>query len=581
VYYSVADKPIGIYAASLTAMAVAMTQPFATHAEILLPPKLSTCTTVLGANPFDLAAEAVAAGDINGDGWLDLVMVLGISGPLEFVVAWGPVPCDTVDLSNPNVETTQFVGTAGGTGGFAAVACLDFNRDGFDDIAVGAMTYDYGNGRTYVVFGRPTFPGVVSLATPAPVQVLLLRGVDGSGLGWCIATGDVNGDTYDDLVASAPGSYSGGGEVYILYGQDSLPPEIDFSDPVPEATRVIEPALYQGAGKSLACKDVDDDGFDDVLIGSPGDAFGYFAGKATLLYGTDALADTVLLSDPSVQAVSIYPELTVGFLGGAVGIGDMNEDGFDDLVVSAYGLRTVYVIDGHEMPDSINVGAPGTLITRILGSGQQYFGVRLACGDLMGNGHCDIALTNDAAVTSDTACIVTILEGNSQWPDTVFADVDTSLMRIFGLPSDDLGHDMYFADFTHDDVMDLVIPETRADPLGRKNAGIVYVLSHGPVSDAGVATPASTALDQNYPNPFNPTTTIAYSIASRSRVQLRIYNVRGQLVKTLVDDEQVPNVYRAVWDGRNNSGSPVASGVYFYELVAGDFQATKKMVLVR
>jgi hypothetical protein len=89
------------------------------------------------------------------------------------------------------------------------------------------------------------------------------------------------------------------------------------------------------------------------------------------------------------------------------------------------------------------------------------------------------------------------------------------------------------------------------------------------------------ALAQNYPNPFNPTTTISYSIADPSYVQLRVYNVRGQLVKTLVDEDQVPNVYRRIWDGRNSSGDSVASGIYFYRLIVGDFAATKKMVLIR
>jgi flagellar hook assembly protein FlgD len=76
-------------------------------------------------------------------------------------------------------------------------------------------------------------------------------------------------------------------------------------------------------------------------------------------------------------------------------------------------------------------------------------------------------------------------------------------------------------------------------------------------------------------------TTIAYSIADRSRVELAIYNVRGQLVRTLVEEDQAPNVYRVRWDGRSNGGSEVAGGVYFYRLIAGDFEATKKMVLIR
>jgi hypothetical protein len=89
------------------------------------------------------------------------------------------------------------------------------------------------------------------------------------------------------------------------------------------------------------------------------------------------------------------------------------------------------------------------------------------------------------------------------------------------------------------------------------------------------------ALAQNYPNPFNPSTTIAYSISSDRDVELLVYDVTGALVKRLVDGPRKKNNYKVIWDGNNNSGNSVASGVYFYRLIAGDFKATKKMVLLR
>jgi hypothetical protein len=90
------------------------------------------------------------------------------------------------------------------------------------------------------------------------------------------------------------------------------------------------------------------------------------------------------------------------------------------------------------------------------------------------------------------------------------------------------------------------------------------------------------ALYQNYPNPFNPATTIKYSIKERARVSLKIYNVAGQLVRTLIDREQHPSEVRpVVWDGRNDRGNPVASGVYFYKLATKGFTSTKKMVILK
>jgi hypothetical protein len=89
------------------------------------------------------------------------------------------------------------------------------------------------------------------------------------------------------------------------------------------------------------------------------------------------------------------------------------------------------------------------------------------------------------------------------------------------------------------------------------------------------------SLTQNYPNPFNPSTTIKYSVKNNTHVSLKIYNVAGQLVHTLVDSDKNAGAYTETWDGRGNSGNPVSSGVYFYKLVTKDFSMTKKMVLLK
>jgi hypothetical protein len=90
------------------------------------------------------------------------------------------------------------------------------------------------------------------------------------------------------------------------------------------------------------------------------------------------------------------------------------------------------------------------------------------------------------------------------------------------------------------------------------------------------------ALEQNVPNPFNPTTKIRFQVKESGLVSLRVYNVAGQLVTTLVDGHRnAGKVYEASWNGLNNSGQPVSSGVYFYKLVAKGFTQTKKMVSVK
>jgi predicted TIM-barrel fold metal-dependent hydrolase len=96
--------------------------------------------------------------------------------------------------------------------------------------------------------------------------------------------------------------------------------------------------------------------------------------------------------------------------------------------------------------------------------------------------------------------------------------------------------------------------------------------------------PASTALLQNYPNPFNPETWIPFELSEDAEVTVRIYSVEGALVRTLHLGERALGRYRdrdraAYWDGANESGEPVASGVYLYELRAGAHRETRRMAI--
>jgi hypothetical protein len=93
--------------------------------------------------------------------------------------------------------------------------------------------------------------------------------------------------------------------------------------------------------------------------------------------------------------------------------------------------------------------------------------------------------------------------------------------------------------------------------------------------------PTTYALSQNYPNPFNPTTNIKYQLAEDSRVTLAVYNLLGQKVKTLVDSEQEAGYYTVRWDGTNDMGSKVSSGIYIYRVQSGNFVSTMKMNLLK
>ncbi len=99
--------------------------------------------------------------------------------------------------------------------------------------------------------------------------------------------------------------------------------------------------------------------------------------------------------------------------------------------------------------------------------------------------------------------------------------------------------------------------------------------------DAGIILPLITELRGNYPNPFNPITTISFSLVEAGNVSINIYNMRGQLVKTLVNAE-LENAYHEVsWNGKDNNGKNTASGVYFYTMRTQNYNSTKKMILMK
>ncbi len=114
------------------------------------------------------------------------------------------------------------------------------------------------------------------------------------------------------------------------------------------------------------------------------------------------------------------------------------------------------------------------------------------------------------------------------------------------------------------------------------------VIVEGPTGFPGddpVRSPLGRGLFQNYPNPFNPMTTIAFEIpvtgGERTHVTLRVFDVRGRLIRTLLDEPRAPGAYRVTWDGRDDRNAPVPSGTYIYTIEAADFSSARKMILLK
>lgn len=109
----------------------------------------------------------------------------------------------------------------------------------------------------------------------------------------------------------------------------------------------------------------------------------------------------------------------------------------------------------------------------------------------------------------------------------------------------------------------------------------IYKNPYTAVEEEQTTPPHNFELSQNYPNPFNSETQIKYALPQESNVRLVIYNILGQKVRVLVEDFQEHGYYTISWDGKNEQGEAVGSGIYFYRIQAGSFTKTAKMSLLK
>ena len=127
-------------------------------------------------------------------------------------------------------------------------------------------------------------------------------------------------------------------------------------------------------------------------------------------------------------------------------------------------------------------------------------------------------------------------------------------------------------------------PNGEHEGLGPSLFVIEFNESNAPVSvefDIPNLIPKSFALQQNYPNPFNPTTNIVYELPVGAKVKLEVFNILGQKVRTLVNKDQAIGQHQIQWDGNDDLGLKVGSGIYIYRLDAGTFTESRKMLLLK
>jgi len=424
----------------------------------------------------------------------------------------------------------------------------DINGDGFTDYAESGSLNNGGfpSGIIYVFYGSTEFDTI-------PDWSLISNCIDGL-LGASASGGDINGDGVNDLIIGEPYNWCDGiGRAYLFYGSDSLPgsPDLTFQDN-------NNSDFY---GENVCSNgDINGDGYNDVLIAST-NMLGFQESKPRVYvyFGKESISN---LADNIIEVNS--GEFRVFYLR------DFNGDGLTDFYITISN-KIYFGSENFTGEDALKF---------ISNEPYDNFGETAGyAGDINNDGFSDLILGATGHKNANGVMVggAYIYLGSPN-PDTTadyFLEGETK-WSTFGLNCGTLG------DINGDgyDEFYIIAPQY-PDTAGTENElGKIYVYSMKKflvdVNDNDNQMPQKYSLEQNYPNPFNPTTTINYSVRGKGFAQLKIYDVLGKEIATLVNEEKRQGRYSVKFNGTN-----LPSGVYIYTLRVNNFVQSRKMMLLK
>jgi hypothetical protein len=537
-------------------------------------------------------ATVASAGDVNGDGYGDLIVGsptddgddFGGGGPINEGKAY--VFLGSIDgLSGMDWSTRG--NQADGNFGNAVAGAGDVNGDGFDDIVIGMEAWDQkintffsilDVGRAYVYHGGST--GLA--ASPATT----IQGSGNANFGHSVdGAGDVDGDGYGDVIVTAfYGDPNDQGSVAVFRGgSGGISPAAHWSFTTGEA--------YSNLGSAGHAGDVNGDGLSDVVVGAVfADGNGMqdsgkvwvFAGPLTGASGTTPLR----------QWNGSHAYENLGNV--AAGVGDVNGDGFADVGAGSPGYTGSTYSEGRTVVWFGNNRYQGR--DTVVRCGQQMRAdvtAPIGLGGLTANG-ADFGLrawTGSAAgrtpvrleweVAPQGSPYTGSAVSASFWTDSAPYGAGSSAIMDSGpiaVPGAGLAkwrlrvasNSPYFP---HS-------PWLSPSRNGREQADLRRPAYTSGVGEGEVASLRTRRLEAS-PNPFNPRTELSFDLPRGGDVRLQVYDVAGRLVATLLDEPRAAGPVAVMWDGNDATGRSVASGTYFARVAADGVVATAKLTLVR
>lgn len=310
--------------------------------------------------------------------------------------------------------------------------------------------------------------------------------------------------------------------------------------------------------------DIDNDGREEVYLptytavaGGPHSGWihmiSYNSGQSTSIIDTTNI--TVLDVSPVIGGIRVF----------GYGYGDIDNNGKKEIYVSTSYPFNVAAVE-FQGGDKRN---PANWLSRLVYAGEPTIYTTRTFRDSLGN--------RDTSGTTQTAFV------SKMWAKNT--DFDGDGLQDMILPYQAINDSVTIRNVTWNagggtwDTITTVIPNPKRWGLRTVERSTAVGVE---AKDITIITPDDYRLDQNYPNPFNPSTTIPFYLPIKDRISLRVFDVLGREVRTLINNEEyAAGVGNVIWDGTNATGQQVVSGVYFYTLRFGNFEKTNKMMLVK
>ena len=424
---------------------------------------------------------------------------------------FGAIFSSEIDLDDPfNAETLIIVGQDDDDRTGCALASGDFNGDGREDALVGSYSAESGKGITYIVFGSSSFFDADTLDLDTyPTNIVRVIGastLDWSG--WSVAVGRVNTDAYQDIIIGAykddPSSRINAGTVYVIPGASNLHSigsiNLDTSSSV---VRIYGAKENDSTGYSVAAGDVNDDNYDDVIIGAlhANPLLRLNAGTAYVIFGSSTFTSQnyIDLNNPPSYVLKIHGEDDDDMLGYSVTSGDYNGDGVDEVAIGGYGVRNgrgaAYVIPGYADIDTLTVidlanqppelvvtsGNLNCIVSIYDNVDGDHSGASMTTGDFNGDGFDDLVV---GAPGSDSNGVdagdTNVFFGESMFSTKGIVNIGTvtgNMVRVRGSSTgEESGTAVAAGDINGDGFDEILVGAPKASPLSRQYAGSVYVI---------------------------------------------------------------------------------------------------------